>query len=149
MYTPVACYIRVPAEGKRAEQVSTSDVTEIYHWTATIRNLRTFNITELDVDQDCFTLMDDELEENPIELLLYKFAHCVIPEDTPTGHYTMDFVLWYLRHGSSVMEPISAVSSRVFEVIAKDDAPLDALSEFQFPRSILGCFLAPLLAFWG
>jgi len=91
--------------------------------------------------------MDDGLEENPIELLLYKFAYCVIPEGTPTGHYTMDFVLWYLRHGSSAMEPIGAVSSRVFEVIVKEYAPPDALSEFPLPRFIVGCFLAPLLAF--
>lgn len=45
------------------------------------------------------------------------------------------------------MEPFCAASSRLFEVIAKDDALLDALSEFPLPRFIWGCFLSPALAF--
>lgn len=120
-------------------------ITNIYHWTATIRNLRTFQITELDVDQEDCAMMDDAHLNS--ELLLFKYIHCVIPEETSTGHYTLDFVLWYLREGSVVLEPVHAASSRVFEVIAKADAPLDTLSEFPLPWFILRCFLAHLPPF--
>lgn len=62
----------------------------------------------------------------------------------------MDFIFWYSPPhitAAAPMEPFCAASSRLFEVIAKDDAPLDALSEFPLPRFIWGCFLSPALAF--
>lgn len=155
MHTPVSCYIRVPVRRDRDEQGSSFDLTTIIRWTGTIRNIRTLQILQLDVDETRFFLADESDEitdcmETPDELLLFIFDRYVIPEDTPSGHYTMDFVFWYSPPGITVgepMEPFGAASSRLFEVIVMDDAPLDALSGFLLLRFIWDGFLSPPLAF--
>ncbi|KAK1831480.1 hypothetical protein QBC39DRAFT_92289, partial [Podospora conica] len=89
--------------------------------TAAMRNLTTLEITEIQCDHFLLSMkyMDGDL-------VLFFAGFPIIPADIAPGYYALDFSIWNCEPDKY---PTGAASSRMFEVIVKDDAPLDEFTE--------------------